>query len=532
MLRKLKLLCGLVLLTMFFVPCLAQEQSSPAIYIIFDASGSMWQKLADGSLKIEAAKKVLQEFVHGNFEGYELAFRAYGHRKKGDCRDSELIVPFGASERSTKKLMTFMAEVNPTGKTPIHYSLLQALGDLGDRKGEIILISDGEETCDTDPCELVKAWRDKHVKVRVHVVGLGLDEKSKTAMQCISEAAGTEYHDAQTANDLAGSLAKIQKKTAAAAFIVRGLDSNGKRMRSFGTLSRTGQKLYDVTSNGRNLVEPGDYQLEFGVRTKNGNLYKPVSKMIHVAKTGETQIKLQVPKPPTVKTKFIENGKETPGRTQIYAYQNGLEVFTFRWKDEVFIDEGAYEFRAKPNQFNDLSVTESFSTGDHKEVLFKMQYSVKVYFKMVASGSGILFRQNYELWQEGERKHKVHRSNGARVLPGTYDLHMPNVLTPYIKTGIVITENDKQNFEITVPAGHVTIIYQKADGIRDKDERCFMSSLNPGASKNSKYTNTGQKVPLVPGKYKVIGYSYKGDYDPVEFEVKEGEDIEVVLRAK
>ncbi|MFQ5652710.1 MAG: hypothetical protein ACE5IY_22480 [bacterium] len=504
------------------------QEKPGAIYIIFDASGSMWQKLPDGSFKIATAKQVLQDFVGGDFSGYELAFRAYGHRRKGDCRDSELVVAFGAPEKVVSQLQTFMATVNPTGKTPINFSLRQALQDFGDRSGEIILISDGEETCDDDPCALVKIWREKNVKIRVHVVGLGLDEKSKTAMKCISDAAGTEYYDANSASELADGLKKIQEKATMAALIIQGVDAGGNRMQVEGTLSRDGNKRYDVTSHRRNLVEAGEYVLLAGVRTKNGNLYKPATKTVNVAETGETRVKVEVVVPPSVKARFEDAGKVQRG-SLVQAFQNGKQVFKFRWIDEVFLDEGTYEFRAKPNRENELSVTASFAAGDHKEIVFKMVHTVKVKFKMIASGSGIWFRENYELWQNGKRKYKVHAHNGARVLPGTYDLHLTNKLTPYVKPGIVVTDEEEQFFEVTVPVGHVTIIYQKADGTRDKDDRCF---IGRGPTGKGKYKMSGKKHPLTPGRYNVTGWRHKGQYNRVVFDLQEGQDIDVVLRAK
>ena len=43
---------------------------------------------------------------------------------------------------------------------------------------------------------------------------------------------------------------------------------------------------------------------------------------------------------------------------------------------------------------------------------------------------------------------------------------------------------------------------------------------------------SGQKVPLTPGKYQVEGWSQKGHYEPIVFEIKEGDDKVVTLRAK
>ncbi len=504
------------------------QENLNAIYIIFDASGSMWQKLPDGSFKIATAKQVLQDFIGGDFSGYELAFRAYGHRRKGDCRDSELVFPFGVPEKVVSQLKEFMGDVNPTGKTPINYSLRQALQDFGDRRGDIILISDGEETCDDDPCALVKAWQKKNIKIRVHVVGLGLDEKSRAAMKCISDAAGTEYYDANSASELADGLKKIQKQATMAALKINGIDASGNQLSVRGTLSQNDKERYEISSHRRNLVEVGEYDLLVGVQTRNGRLYKPVTQKVHVTETGETTIKVEVVVPPSVRAKFVELGKEKLNAySVIQAFQSGREVFSFRSIDEVYLDEGTYEFRAKPNRENYLSVTETFAAGDHKELVFKMVHTVTVNIKMVALGSGIWFRENYELWQEVEKKYTVHMVNGARVLPGTYDLQLTNELTPYVKPGIVVTDADEQSFEITIPVGHVTIIYKKADGTRDKDKRCFVGR---GTTGSGVFKISGEKHPLLPGTYNVTGWH--GNYDRVVFEVKEGRDIEVILKDK
>ncbi len=197
--------CILLLLTMFSTCAFAfsQGQSTDAVYIIFDASGSMWGQLADKTHKIEAARKVLKEFVGGDFGGRELALRVYSHRRERDCTDSELVVPFSEPGAVSGEIQNFVDNVNPKGRTPISRSLIAALEDFGDRGGEIILISDGIETCDADPCALVRAWREKNVNVRVHVVGLGLNEEERKAMSCISEAAGTQFHGAGSATELA-----------------------------------------------------------------------------------------------------------------------------------------------------------------------------------------------------------------------------------------------------------------------------------------------------------------------------------------
>lgn len=74
------------------LPCDGMAQDKDGIYIIFDGSGSMWGQLPDKSHKVTVARQVVQDFVAGDFDGYDLALRAYGHRREGDCSDTELVV--------------------------------------------------------------------------------------------------------------------------------------------------------------------------------------------------------------------------------------------------------------------------------------------------------------------------------------------------------------------------------------------------------------------------------------------------------
>lgn len=107
----------------------APEKPADGIYVIFDASGSMLARLPDKLRKIDEAKQVLQDFVAKDFPGYELALRVYGHRRKEDCADSELLIPFGPPEKVVAQLKSSIKQINALGRTPITYSLAEALKD-------------------------------------------------------------------------------------------------------------------------------------------------------------------------------------------------------------------------------------------------------------------------------------------------------------------------------------------------------------------------------------------------------------------
>ena len=60
---------SLVLVAVLAVPVVQAQESLPGVYIIFDASGSMWGQLPDQSHKVTVAKQVLQDFVAGDLPG-------------------------------------------------------------------------------------------------------------------------------------------------------------------------------------------------------------------------------------------------------------------------------------------------------------------------------------------------------------------------------------------------------------------------------------------------------------------------------
>ncbi len=66
----------------------AQERTM----IVLDGSGSMWGQI-DGVPKLQIARDTLRDVLKSVPDTTELGLMAYGHRKKGDCNDIELVVP-------------------------------------------------------------------------------------------------------------------------------------------------------------------------------------------------------------------------------------------------------------------------------------------------------------------------------------------------------------------------------------------------------------------------------------------------------
>jgi len=183
---------------------LAQEGR---VMLVLDGSNSMWGRI-DGTEKIVVARKVLNQVLSELPEDMQVGLAAYGHRQKESCDDIEVLLPVGSHSRA--ELEAAITSVQPNGMTPITAALQLVAGGL-DAPTQIILVSDGKETCEGDPCELVRSLRERGVEVTVHVVGFDVTSEEREQLHCIAEAGGGLYADAGTADELTAALTDIRK---------------------------------------------------------------------------------------------------------------------------------------------------------------------------------------------------------------------------------------------------------------------------------------------------------------------------------
>ncbi|MCB2228908.1 MAG: VWA domain-containing protein [Desulfarculaceae bacterium] len=214
--RKTTVFTLLLTLAMLLAAPLASAASQPAypeVVFILDASGSMWGQ-AGGQSKIAVAKEVMAKAVPALPAEVRLGLVAYGHRKKGDCADVEVLVAPGSSDRAA--LLKKVAALSPKGKTPMADSIKQTAQMLKAKENEttIVLVSDGIETCDADPCGVVKALKASGVKFVLQVVGFDVDAKGKAQLECLASAGGGKYFSANDAAGLLAALEAVKKEVA------------------------------------------------------------------------------------------------------------------------------------------------------------------------------------------------------------------------------------------------------------------------------------------------------------------------------
>jgi hypothetical protein len=196
----------------------AQKNGRPAVSlndrsveIVVDASRSMWGQI-DGVSKMQIAKETLEDMTYWLPPDLDLALRAYGNTsptEEVNCADSSLLVPFNELDRDYVR--RGIAQLKPTGQTPIAFALNQAAGDFSGLHSDrsIILVSDGVESCSGDPVQAARDLRNQGIVV--HLIGFGMDnakDEDMASLQAIAYASGGRYVMASSAAELKAALAE------------------------------------------------------------------------------------------------------------------------------------------------------------------------------------------------------------------------------------------------------------------------------------------------------------------------------------
>ncbi|HUF57467.1 MAG TPA: VWA domain-containing protein [Thermohalobaculum sp.] len=189
-------------------PVEAQEEAGKTI-LVLDASGSMWGQI-EGKAKITIAQEVVERILAQISPDRVLGLTAYGHRRKGDCGDIETLV--APAPGTADEILAAVNAIKPKGKTPLSAAVLAAAEALKyeEDPATVVLVSDGRETCDLDPCSVGRQLEEAGVGFTAHVVGFDVaDEADRAQLRCLAEETGGRFLTASNADELTEALAEV-----------------------------------------------------------------------------------------------------------------------------------------------------------------------------------------------------------------------------------------------------------------------------------------------------------------------------------
>ena len=268
------------------------------VELILDASGSMYNQLDDGRYRLTAAKDALGELVLNlPSEGLHVGLRVYGAQLRPDaagaCRDSRLVVPMRGLDREA--LLAALRDTRARGKTPIGYSLEQAVADFpaDAERCMVVLVTDGEEVCGGD-LQAAAAKLEAHgCGIDLRIIGFDLTPEAIAGFKGLgrfenaADAAGLATaleravgEVAKVAPLAAATLEAPEEVTAGTRFEVRWTAEEGPR--DYVTIVPPGAEpgtftFWAYTADGNPVelwapIEPGDYELRYQSERNPGEI--------------------------------------------------------------------------------------------------------------------------------------------------------------------------------------------------------------------------------------------------------------------
>lgn len=234
------------------------------VHLIFDASGSMLRRM-DGGRRIDVARQTVLAILDEHIPAtVPIGLRAYGHTEPHSCDTQLLVAPTDASHGAVIDAVERLQAVN-LARTPLAASLEAVPGDLadhGDGRRLVVMLTDGEETCDGDVAAAVEALVEQGLDVRLNIVGFQIDELDlHEEFKQLAALGGGAYFDSQDGAELAASL------SGALAAPFRVVDAAGEAV----ARGRVGGEPVELAAGEYQLhVAAGDGDTELPVRIAPG----------------------------------------------------------------------------------------------------------------------------------------------------------------------------------------------------------------------------------------------------------------------
>lgn len=212
--KKNLLVLGICFLFIVFISSkLIAQTTTENVLIILDLSKSMNEQLNNDETKIDVAKKAVSDVLKSLPDNTNVGLRVYGHKSgllgMNQCHKTDLIAPIAANNRT--KIINDIKNLYPNGVTPIEYSLKRAIDDFKDITGSkrIVLISDGIDTCNGNPCSFARKLKNSGQDIKVDVISFGKNINNfslDSQLQCIALATKGSFSRADTQIDLVKAL--------------------------------------------------------------------------------------------------------------------------------------------------------------------------------------------------------------------------------------------------------------------------------------------------------------------------------------
>ncbi len=183
------------------------------LMFVFDASGSMGTTdLTTKEPHIARVKRALHHILPEIPASRRMGLIIYGEGAYNQC--DSIALKLRPQVNAGSLIVAEVDKVQPAGRTPLTQSVRDAADVLDYRHNPsvIVLLTDGEETCSGQPCEMADALKSQAADLTIHVIGYRHRDAAGLGAvfgaRCLAEETGGLYLSVETEDELTEALRK------------------------------------------------------------------------------------------------------------------------------------------------------------------------------------------------------------------------------------------------------------------------------------------------------------------------------------
>jgi Ca-activated chloride channel family protein len=162
----------------------------------------MWGNLGqDRASKFDLVRAALRQALTPLGPQSRIGLMSFGQRRRADCSDVEVVTPpdVGPGER----IAGLADKLNPRGKGPVALAIREAAKQVpAGTAATVILMHDGPDNCQQDPCAAAAEVAKANPKIVIDVIALGLEKADAQRMACVPKATKGQMFDVRDAAGL------------------------------------------------------------------------------------------------------------------------------------------------------------------------------------------------------------------------------------------------------------------------------------------------------------------------------------------
>ena len=170
--------------------------------VILDMTNSMWGPI-EGGRKYEVARDAVASAAQSLTPQSRFGLYVIGNQPGADCEAITEAVPYAPLDRGA--LAGALDDAIPDrGRMPLFPALERAVQDMQSAGGDgrILIIGDGAGTCIPDTCAAARGLGERTGGLRIDAVSLNADADERRGLQCITDATGGAFEDAESREEV------------------------------------------------------------------------------------------------------------------------------------------------------------------------------------------------------------------------------------------------------------------------------------------------------------------------------------------